>query len=90
MTTKSDIASRVAEEVGLTKVQAASAVNSFIDAIGDSLAEGKRVQIAGLGIFTPKETKARIGRNPKTGDPVQISAGRKVSFKMAVDLRGRI
>ena len=89
MTTKTDIAARVADECGLTKAVAASAVNAVIDAIGDSLVAGDKVQIAGLGILTPKKTPARKGRNPSTGASITIPAGTKISFKVAADLKGR-
>lgn len=90
MTTKNEISARVAAETGMTKVDAATEVNSMVDAIADTLVSGEKVQIAGLGVFSVKATAARQGRNPRTGDTVQIAAGRKVTFKPAADLKGRL
>ncbi|AZO29335.1 HU family DNA-binding protein [Mesorhizobium sp. M1B.F.Ca.ET.045.04.1.1] len=90
MTTKTELAARVAAATGLTKADSAAAVNSLIDAIADTLISGEKVQLAGLGIFNVKATAARQGRNPHTGATVAIAAGRKVTFKMAADLKGRM
>ncbi|TJW14376.1 MAG: HU family DNA-binding protein [Mesorhizobium sp.] len=90
MTTKTEIAARVAADTGMTKADAASAVNATIDAIAAALVAGDKVQMAGLGVFGVKATAARQGRNPRTGETVNIAAGRKVTFKPAADLKGRL
>ncbi|MER9768955.1 HU family DNA-binding protein [Mesorhizobium sp. M0189] len=90
MTTKTEIAARVAADAGMTKADAAVAVNAMVDAIADTLVTGEKVQIAGLGVFTVKATAARQGRNPHTGASIPIAAGRKITFKPAADLKGRL
>lgn len=90
MTTKTEIAARVAADTGMTKADAASAVNSAIDAISSALVAGEKVQISGLGIFGVKATAARKGRNPSNGTVVDIPAGRKITFKPASDLKNRL
>ncbi|AMX93713.1 MULTISPECIES: HU family DNA-binding protein [Mesorhizobium] len=90
MTTKNEIAAIVAGETGMTKADAAAAVNATIDAIAGSLIAGIKVQIAGLGVFGVKATAARQGRNPRTGDTVQIAAGKKITFKPGADLKARL
>ncbi|TIX28823.1 HU family DNA-binding protein [Mesorhizobium sp.] len=90
MTTKNEIAAIVAGETGMTKADAAAAVNSTIDAIAGSLIAGVKVQIAGLGVFGVKATAARKGRNPASGQVVDVPAGKKITFKPASDLKGRL
>ncbi len=90
MTTKNELAAQVASRAGMTKADAAAAVNSMVDAIADTLVNGEKVQIAGLGVFTVKATAARQARNPRTGETVNIAAGRKISFKPGADLKARL
>ncbi len=72
--TKADLAAKVAEETGMTKKQAATAVDTVIDAIKGSLAKGESVRLVGFGTFSVKDRKARIGRNPRTGEELKIKA----------------
>lgn len=90
MTTKSDIAAAVAEKIQMPKSDALRAVDAALDIIGEKLAGGDRVHLGGFGIFSVKPTKARKGRNPSTGEPVDIPAGRALKFKPAAELKGRI
>jgi len=62
-------------------------VDALLTAVTNALASGERVDLRGFGSFVPKETKARQGRNPKTGEPIQIAAKRTVTFKPAKDLQ---
>ncbi len=70
-----------------TKKQAQEIVDVILDTIKGSLSKNEPVAIAGLGAFKVKQTKARMGRNPKTGESIQIPAKKKVSFKVAKDLK---
>jgi len=77
---KGEMASRIAEKAGFSTAQASRALNAVLDAIADSLAKGDEVRLTGFGTFRVTETKERIGRNPRTGEPIKIPAGRRVSF----------
>src|SRR3954463_5443980 len=61
-------------------------VDSLLTAVTKAVASGERVDLRGFGSFVPKETKARQGRNPQTGEPIQIAAKKTVGFKPAKDL----
>jgi DNA-binding protein HU-beta len=71
--TKADIVVAVAE-IGVTKKEAAAAVDAVIDSIKGALAKGNKVSLVGFGSFTVKKRKARTGRNPQTGKPIKIKA----------------
>lgn len=71
--TKADLVAKVAES-GMTKKQAAATVDCVIEAIKESLAKGDSVRLVGFGTFSVKERKARTGRNPRTGEPLEIPA----------------
>jgi len=80
--TKADIVERVYEKVGgFSKKEAADAVECVFDAIKESLEVGHKMKISGFGNFVVRAKKARIGRNPQTGDEITISARRVLTFK---------
>jgi len=85
--TKNDLIAAVAEGAGLTKKQAAAAVDAFIRAITDALAAGEKVNLIGFGSFSVRERKAREGRNPQTGEKIQIPAKKVPVFKPGKQLR---
>ena len=87
---KADIAGRLAGRTGLGKAQAASAVEAMFAAIGEALAEGEDVRVAGFGTFAVKSRPARAGRNPRTGEAVSIPASTVPSFKAAKALRDAV
>ena len=74
----------------LTKKEAADVVNLFFETIADALANGDRVEIRGLCSFYVKEYDSYIGRNPKTGQQVEIPAKRLPFFKCGKELRDRV
>jgi DNA-binding protein HU-beta len=78
--TKTDLINVVTAEAELSKKQAEAAVNSALDAIISALKEGDKVQLNGFGTFEVKESAAREGRNPKTGEAIQIPAAKKPAF----------
>lgn len=65
-------------------------VNTFFDTISEALARGERVELRGFGAFAVKHRDARIGRNPKTGEAVQVEAKRTPHFKTGKDLREKL
>jgi DNA-binding protein HU-beta len=57
------------------------AADAFIDTIGEALKRGEKVELRGFGTFSVAQTKPSVGRNPRTGEPMQIPAGRRIRFK---------
>ena len=78
---KTDLITAAAEKSGLSKKDAERVVNALLDTITASLVKGEKVQISGFGIFETKEREARVGRNPRTKEAVQIPATRTPTFK---------
>jgi DNA-binding protein HU-beta len=85
--TKNDIVAAVVEKAGLSKKQAAAAVDAVLETIRDALAEGEKVNLIGFGSFSVKERKAREGRNPQTGEKIKIPAKKVPAFKPGKQLR---
>ena len=80
----------VHEKVGSTKVQAEEIVNGMFDAIVATLKRGEEVSIAGIGIFSVKDRAARVARNPKTGEPVNVPATKVPKFRAAKALKDAV
>jgi len=87
---KASIADKVHEMLGGTKAQAERAVDLVVDSIIDGLKGGEEVSIAGLGIFSTKMRAARQGRNPRTGESIQIAAMRIPKFRAAKALKDAV
>jgi DNA-binding protein HU-beta len=85
--TKKDLIVKVSEASGVKKADVERVVDSLGDVAAAELLGGGEVPFPGLGKLVVEPTKARIGRNPKNGDPVQIPAGRKAKFKVAKELK---
>lgn len=85
-----DLVEKVASTIGCTKADAERAVESVIDTITATLKSGQEVSIAGLGIFEAKERKGRMGRNPRTGQTIQIKAMRVPKFRASKTLKDAI
>ena len=88
--TKTDLIIAVAESTGATKKDAERIVNATFETIAAQLAAGEKVQISGFGIFEAKDREARTGRNPITGESVQIAAKRAPAFKAGKALKDRV
>ena len=78
---KADIISAVADKAGISKKDSEKVVNSLIDVISDALKEGDKIQLVGFGSFEVKDRAARIGRNPRTKEAIEIPASRTPVFK---------
>ena len=78
---KADLVAKVAEKSGVTKKDAEKAVAGIFAAVQEALAAGDKVQALGFGTFEVKERAARTGRNPQTGEELQIAASKNPSFK---------
>ena len=84
---KAELVSAVAEKTGMSKNDSEKAVNAAFDTITEALAACDKVQLGGFGAFEVKERGARIGRNPKTKEEIEIPASRVASFKVGKALK---
>jgi DNA-binding protein HU-beta len=87
---KTDLIEALALKTGHTKVASAEVVDALFDIIGDALAQGEAVQLIGFGAFGITETKARTGRNPQTGNTIQIAAGKRPKFTAGAKLKAAV
>jgi DNA-binding protein HU-beta len=88
--TKTELANEVAAAAGLTAEQAKSAVDAVFDTITGELAAGGNVAIAGFGKFSVADRAAREGRNPATGETIQIASSRAAKFSAASALKKQL
>jgi DNA-binding protein HU-beta len=87
---KTDLVAAVAEKTGLTKKQSELAVNAVVEAIETALRNGERVSLVGFGTFEVRARRARAGRNPATGQPIRIPAGKVPAFRPGKTLRDAV
>ena len=87
---KTELIAAVAEKSGLSKKDADNAVNSMLDVVVETLAQGDKVQIVGFGTFEVSERPEREGRNPKTGEAMTIAASRTPKFKAGKALKDQV
>ena len=87
---KTELIAVVAENAGVTKKDAERVINAAIDAVSKSLVEGDKVSISGFGIFETKQREARVGRNPRTKESIQIPATRLPAFKASKTLKDSV
>lgn len=87
---KSELVDSIAQSAGLTKEQAAKAVNAFTQSVQGALQRGDDVVLVGFGTFSVKERAARTGRNPKTGEEIKIAASKVPSFKAGKGLKDSV
>ncbi len=87
---KSEMIAKVAESVGISKTAATDAVNTVISSIKDVLKEGGQISLSGLGNFSVKQRGARKGRNPQTGEEIEISAKNVIKFSAGKDLKDAV
>ena len=85
--TKIDIVQNVYEKLGFSKKDSAIMVEAILDVIKENLAHGEKIKVSGFGSFIVREKKARRGRNPQTGDEIEISARKVLTFKPSQVLR---
>ena len=87
---KADLVAAVAEKAGISKKDSEKAVNAAFDAITAALVAGDKVQLVGFGAFETKERSARVDRNPKTKEEIQIPASRVPAFKAGKALKDAV
>ncbi|MFZ9596106.1 MAG: integration host factor subunit alpha [Bdellovibrionia bacterium] len=88
--TKADIVEALYEKVGFSKKEAADLVEMVFDTLKGSLAKGNKVKISGFGNFVVREKRSRVGRNPQTGESIEISARRVLTFRPSQVLRNEV
>ncbi len=87
---KTELIAAVAEKTGLTKKDAERVVSATFQTITDAMVKGDKVQVSGFGIFDVKNREARVGRNPRTKEAVQIPATRLPAFKASKTLKDAV
>ena len=87
---KTELIAAVAEKTGLTKKDAERAINATVEAITESLVKGDKVSVSGFGNFEVKTREARVGRNPRTKETIEIPASKLPAFKAAKALKDAV
>ncbi len=87
---KSELIDAVAAAADLSKAAAGRALDAMVDSVTDALKEGDQVVLVGFGTFSVKERAARTGRNPQTGEPIEIAAAKVPSFKAGKALKDAV
>ena len=83
---KTQLIDAIAVEADLTKADVKKAIDAFIKTTGEQLKQGEKIALVGFGTFSVLERSARIGRNPQTGEKIEISTKKVVRFKAGSDL----
>ncbi len=84
---KNDLVAAVADSAGMSKTDAAKAVDSVFDSISGALSKKQEVRLVGFGTFSVAHRKASTGRNPRTGESIQIKASNQPKFKAGKGLK---
>ena len=87
---KKELINAVSERLGSTKKDADAAITAVFDVIADALADGTDVSVSGFGKFSVTERSAREGRNPATGETIQIAASKSPKFKASSALKNAV
>jgi len=87
---KAELTARVARDTRMTKVKSSRVIDSLLEHVMKSLKKGERASLVGFGTFTVTRRRARTGRNPQTGAPIQIPARRVVRFTAGKSLKAEI
>lgn len=87
---KSELIEAIAASADIPKAAAARALDAMVETVTDSLKKGESVSLVGFGTFAVKERAARTGRNPQTGQPIEISAAKVPSFKAGKALKDSV
>lgn len=87
---KATLIAKIADDAGITRAAAATAVESLIEGITTSLKKGQRVTLVGFGTFGVSKRKARTGRNPQTGESIKIKAKTIARFKAGAQLSKKL
>jgi integration host factor subunit alpha len=88
--TRADLCEAVHEEVGLTRQDCSELVEQTLDLMAGALENGQAVKLSGFGVFQVRSKRARVGRNPKTGEPAAIQPRRVIGFRASQVMKARI
>jgi len=88
--TKRDIALKIAEETDIKQIHVKEVMQKTLDHITEGLANGQTIELRNFGIFKVRVRKGRVGRNPRTGDQVQIPDKKVVTFKPGLVMKARV
>ena len=88
--TKTQLIEKIAKENGWTKKQVTEMMEATLNALEGALVTGETVQLFGFGTFTVKDIAAHTGRNPRTGEAVEIAASRKLTFSASKALKDKL
>ncbi len=88
--TKADLSKQLMDKLELGKKEADLLVNTFLDAIVQSLRGGEGVELRGFGSFRLRDRRARVGRNPRSGESIKVPPKRVVYFKLGKELRNKL
>lgn len=87
---KTELVAAVATKADLSKKDAEAVVKAVLDAVTEALADGEKVALVGFGTFEVKERAARTGKNPRTGEAIEIPASKVPSFKAGAALKNAV
>ncbi len=87
---KNDLSAKVAASAGLSKTDATKAIEATLEAISSTLSSGGEVRLVGFGTFSITHRRATTGRNPQTGEAIQIPASKQPKFKAGKALKGAV
>ena len=85
--TKAELIDKIAGKAKISKKAANIALNTFVESVTSTLKKGDRVALVGFGTFSTTKRKARVARNPRTGERIQVPAKRAPKFKAGRDLK---
>ena len=88
--TRADLAEAVHKEVGLSRQDCAELVERTLELVVEALERGEEVKLSGFGVFQVRDKRARVGRNPKTGEPAAIDPRRVISFRASQLMKARV
>lgn len=88
--TKAELVSKMAEDAGITKAAATSALEAFLEGVTKTLKSGDKLTLVGFGTFSVSKRAARKGRNPFTGEEIKIKARKVAKFKASKELSGKL
>lgn len=88
--TKLELVQAVARHAGVTKAEAGRVVDAFVKSVTEALARGEKVTLTGFGTYEVRQRAARMGRNPQTGETIQIPAQRTPAFRAGKSLKDAV
>lgn len=87
---KAELSSSIAEKSGLSQADAKAALDALIESVTEGLADGDRISLIGFGSWSVEQRDARTGRNPRTGEAIQIAAKKVIKFKAGAALSNAV